>query len=56
MLEDGRGAYPVITEEGSATLRRIWPVYRRHIVQDFLEPLGAHTARLRAALEPVAER
>jgi DNA-binding MarR family transcriptional regulator len=53
--EDGRGSYAVITSEGAATLRRMWPVYRRHIRQDFLDPLGADAARVRTALEGVAE-
>jgi DNA-binding MarR family transcriptional regulator len=52
--EDGRGSYVAITNEGSATLRRMWPVYRRHIRQDFLEPLGADTARVGRALERIS--
>ena len=56
VAEDGRGSYAVITKEGVATLRRMWPVYRRHIEQDFLDPLGAGAARLRASLERVVER
>jgi DNA-binding MarR family transcriptional regulator len=54
--EDGRGSYVVITSEGTATLRRMWPVYRRHIQHDFLEPLGAEATRLRTALERIAEQ
>jgi DNA-binding MarR family transcriptional regulator len=54
--EDGRGSYAVITKEGTATLRRIWPIYRRHIQHDFLDPLGADTARLRRALERIVEK
>jgi DNA-binding MarR family transcriptional regulator len=53
--EDGRGSYAVITEEGAATLRRMWPVYRRHIQQDFLDPLGADAGRVRAALERIVD-
>jgi DNA-binding MarR family transcriptional regulator len=55
VLEDGRGSYAVITSEGAATLRRIWPVYRRHIEEDFLAPLGAGATRLRTALERIVE-
>jgi DNA-binding MarR family transcriptional regulator len=54
--EDGRGSYAVITPEGTATLRRIWPVYRRHIQRDFLDPLGSDRTRLRRALERIAEK
>jgi DNA-binding MarR family transcriptional regulator len=54
--EDGRGSYAVITSEGAAALRRIWPVYRRHIEQDFLDALGADSTRLRKALERIAEQ
>jgi DNA-binding MarR family transcriptional regulator len=53
--EDGRGSYAVITPEGVATLRRMWPVYRRHIQQDFIDPLGADAERVRTALEGVVE-
>lgn len=53
--EDGRGSYAVITSDGAATLRRMWPVYRTHIEQDFLAPLGAGATRLRTALERIVE-
>jgi DNA-binding MarR family transcriptional regulator len=53
--EDGRGSYAAITKEGTATLRRMWPVYRRHIQRDFLDPLGSDAARLRTALERVVK-
>jgi DNA-binding MarR family transcriptional regulator len=53
--EDGRGSYAAITSEGAATLRRMWPVYRRHIEQDFLDPLGARATALRTALERIVE-
>jgi DNA-binding MarR family transcriptional regulator len=53
--EDGRGSYAVITKEGAATLRRMWPVYRRHIQQDFLDPLGGDAGRVRTALERIVE-
>jgi DNA-binding MarR family transcriptional regulator len=52
--EDGRGSYAAITKEGAATLRRMWPVYRRHIQHDFLDPLGPDAPLLRTALERVA--
>jgi hypothetical protein len=54
--EDGRGCYAVITSEGAATLRRMWPVYRRHIDQDFLLPLGVGATPLRTALERIVEK
>jgi DNA-binding MarR family transcriptional regulator len=53
--EDGRGSYAAITNDGAATLRRMWPVYRRHIEQDFLDPLGARATPLRTALERIVE-
>jgi DNA-binding MarR family transcriptional regulator len=52
--EDGRGSYAAITTEGAATLRRMWPVYRRHIQHDFLEPLGPDAPLLMTALERIA--
>jgi DNA-binding MarR family transcriptional regulator len=54
--EDGRGSYATITKQGTATLRKMWPIYRRHIQQDFLDPLGTDTQRLRTALERVVEK
>jgi DNA-binding MarR family transcriptional regulator len=54
--EDGRGSYAVITEDGVATLQQIWPIYRRHIQQDFLDPLGPDARRLRTALERITEK
>ena len=54
--EDGRGSYAVITNDGAVTLRRMWPIYRRHIQHDFLDPLGAGAGRLRTALERIVER
>jgi DNA-binding MarR family transcriptional regulator len=54
--EDGRGSYVVITKVGIATLRRMWPVYRRHIQHDFLEPLGSGAGRLTAALEAIIDK
>jgi DNA-binding MarR family transcriptional regulator len=54
--EDGRGSFAVLTKEGAATLRRMWPVYRRHIQHDFLDPLGSGAGRLRRALERIVEQ
>ena len=53
--EDGRGSYAAITEDGAATLRRMWPVYRGHIHDDFLDPLGPDAPILRTALERLAD-
>jgi DNA-binding MarR family transcriptional regulator len=53
--EDGRGSYAVITKEGAATLRKMWPVYRSRIQRDFLDPLGAGAGPLRKALEQIIE-
>jgi DNA-binding MarR family transcriptional regulator len=51
--EDGRGSYATITKQGTATLRKMWPIYRRHIQHDFLAPLGADSERVRTALERI---
>ena len=51
---DGRGAYAVITEEGMAMLRRMWPVYARGIRTEFLDAIGDDRDSLRRALERVA--
>ncbi|HXD59264.1 MAG TPA: MarR family transcriptional regulator [Thermoleophilaceae bacterium] len=51
---DGRGAYAVITEEGMAMLRRMWPVYARGIRTEFLDAIGDDRDSLRQALERVA--
>ena len=53
--EDRRGSYAAITPAGTATLRRMWPIYRRNIEQHFLEPLGGNVGRMRAALERVVD-
>jgi DNA-binding MarR family transcriptional regulator len=53
--EDGRGSYVVITKEGAATLRKMWPVYRSHIQRDFFDPLGAGAGPVRKALEQIIE-
>jgi DNA-binding MarR family transcriptional regulator len=55
---DGRGAYAVITDEGIALLRRMWPVYRRGIQTYFAAPLGEAgvTDDVRTGLRGVADR
>jgi DNA-binding MarR family transcriptional regulator len=53
---DGRGAYAVLTDEGAAMLRRMWPAYARGIREGFLERLDGDRETVRAALERVAER
>jgi DNA-binding MarR family transcriptional regulator len=52
---DGRGAYAVITEQGVAMLRRMWPVYAREIRAGFLEAVGTDRQSLQQALERVAQ-
>ena len=51
--EDRRGAYVVLTPAGAATLRRMWPVYRRALERRFAPAVG-DAPRLRRALERVA--
>ena len=50
---DGRGAYAVITEEGIAMLRRMWPVYARGIRREFLDAVVDDRESLVKALERV---
>ena len=50
---DRRGAYAVLTDDGVALLRRMWPVYSRRVQAAFVEPIGSDGAALRAALERV---
>jgi DNA-binding MarR family transcriptional regulator len=52
---DRRGAFAVITEEGSAALRSMWPVYERSIAEHFVPHLGEEAKALRAALSRVAD-
>ena len=53
--EDRRGSYVVLTPPGSATLRRMWPVYERALERDFV-PAVRDARALRDALEGVAVR
>ena len=50
---DRRGAYAVITKEGTDLLRRMWPIYARGIATYF-GPAVEEGADLRTALEGVA--
>lgn len=43
---DRRGAYAVITEQGIAALRRMWPTYARSIVEYFAQWLTREEAQL----------
>jgi DNA-binding MarR family transcriptional regulator len=52
---DRRGAFAVITDDGIAALRRMWPVYERSIAEHFLPQLGRDAHALRSALERVAD-
>ena len=51
---DRRGAYAVITKEGIALLRRMWPIYARGIATYF-EPAVRDGGPLRSALEAIAD-
>jgi DNA-binding MarR family transcriptional regulator len=52
---DRRALQVVLTAEGSALLRRMWPVYERGIERHFAEFLGRAGPRLRAILERMAD-
>jgi DNA-binding MarR family transcriptional regulator len=52
---DRRALQVVLTAEGSALLRRIWPVYERGIERHFAAFLGRSGPRMRAMLERMAD-
>jgi DNA-binding MarR family transcriptional regulator len=52
---DRRALQVVLTAEGSALLRRMWPVYERGIERHFAAFLGRSGPRMRAMLERIAE-
>ena len=43
--EDGRGLYAVLTSDGNALLRRMWPVYARVLGEVFVASVTASEAR-----------
>ena len=51
---DRRGAYAVITKEGIALLRRMWPIYARGI-STYFETALREGGPLRSALEAIAD-
>lgn len=53
--EDRRGAYAVLTDEGLACLRRMWPVYERELRRLVAPSLGDDAATVRDALRRVAD-
>ena len=54
--EDRRGAYAVLTEQGSEALRKAWPVYRDAIERHFVSHLSPdEAATIRQALARVLE-
>ena len=55
-LEDGRGLYAVLTDEGEAMLRRMWPVYARVLRASFVGALsGAEAGAIQTGLARVAD-
>jgi DNA-binding MarR family transcriptional regulator len=52
---DRRGAFAVITADGTLALRRMWPVYERSIAEHFVPHLGEEAKALRTALSRVAD-
>ena len=46
---DGRGFYAVLTPDGNALLRRMWPVYSRALRQTFVAAISNEEAALIAA-------
>src|SRR5829696_10035484 len=49
--DDRRAQQVVLTEDGVALLRAMWPVYERAIEEHFAAHLGSSPARLRRVLE-----
>lgn len=52
---DRRALQVVLTDEGVAALRKIWPVYERGIERHFAPALGGSAARVRKMLERMSE-
>jgi len=53
--DDRRAQQVVLTDDGVALLRAMWPVYERAIEEHFAAHLGSSPARLRRVLERVAD-
>ena len=54
--DDGRGLYAVLTVDGNALLRRMWPVYSRALHEKFVSAISAEEAALiEVALGRVSE-
>lgn len=47
--DDGRGLYAVLTAEGNALLRRMWPVYSRALHERFVSAISTEDAALIAS-------
>jgi DNA-binding MarR family transcriptional regulator len=47
--DDGRGLYAVLTADGNALLRRMWPVYSRALREKFASAISTEEAALIAA-------
>jgi DNA-binding MarR family transcriptional regulator len=52
--DDRRAQQVVLTDEGRALLRRMWPVYRRGIAEHFAEHLDDDPGKLSATLRRMA--
>jgi DNA-binding MarR family transcriptional regulator len=53
--DDRRAQQVVLTEEGRALLRKMWPVYRRGIAEHFAEHLDGDPGKLSAPLRRMAD-
>jgi DNA-binding MarR family transcriptional regulator len=53
--DDRRAQQVVLTDEGAALLRRMWPVYARGIDAYFTAQTGRSGPRLRAVFERIAD-
>ena len=53
--DDRRAQQVVLTADGEALLRRMWPVYRRGIAEHFAEHLDGDPGKLSATLRRMAD-
>jgi len=53
---DRRSFHVALTDSGAEMLERMWPVYMRGIVEDFLPAVGESSCEVRQTLEAISAR